>query len=163
MIRVQLTRQRLCEGSIDDLGVLLTAAFGLNASWHSEARCKDWNGPDELIPTPWQFDPGQKVKIGPKQWLRGSEMIDLALMSCYACPVQSDCATWAVKARARAGTFAMKIIDLKFLESLDEDVALALIEEAAAAGVPLQRAIPAYRMAAEESKAAKLVTAGIAS
>jgi len=151
----QLTRLKLCDGDIEELGVLITAAYEHDRTWASRGKCRGWNAEDELTPTPWQFDPKQRVTIvdgGRKVTLRGSELIELALMSCHSCPVQYACATYAVRARMLAGTWSMKIIDLTWLAKQDDFEALiALAEEE---GVPLQQWIPRLRALADAADAA---------
>lgn len=151
----QLTRLKLCDGDIEELGVLITAAYDQDRTWVSRGKCRGWNADDELTPTPWQFDPKQRVTIHDGRRdvvLRGQEMVELALMSCHSCPVQYACATYAVRARMLAGTWAMKIIDLTWLAK-QEDFEF-IIEMAEAEGVPLQHWIPQLRAIDESADAA---------
>ncbi len=123
--------------SIDDLGKLIRAAYGLDTSWRRAAACRRWE-PDEVTPEleawrRWDYE-------GPSIWqvdndqimngIRGAKLIEIALMVCHACPAQYDCATWAVKAKVQAGTYGMKIPALLWLQTQDEP--LDLIEMARA-------------------------------
>lgn len=137
--------------TFESLGVLLTAAYDCDTEWQSEARCS----PERYertagIPSPWQFNPEQEVEVdrgdGTLVVLKGTEMIELGLMSCFACPAQYDCARYAMCAKMRAGTWGMKIGDLVWLQR-KKTPAKTLIDYAEAEAIPLQRAIPLARVA----------------
>lgn len=130
----------------------MAAAYGLDRTWTTKARCREWNADDELTPTPWQFDPGQRVILDDGQELRGPEMIELGLMSCFSCPAQYECAHYAVDGRVNAGTWAMKIVDLTWLGRQPDSA--AIIELARAVGAPLQRVVPMLRSIDECEKLA---------
>lgn len=159
--RVVGERSSAITNDLDDLGVLVSAAYGLDTSWMSAARCRSWDGePDDDepyplgIPTPWQFDYEQVVvtRIGKKEVvLEGKEMIKVALMHCYGCPAQYVCARYGVEARCRAGTYGMRISDLRWLQSQPD--ALELIAIADDLDIPMQRYVAEMRKirAAEES------------
>lgn len=130
-----------CDGDIDDLGVLITRAYGLDRSWAADGRCSTWRS-DDLIPSPWQFDPKQVVRLerpdGTIDELRGAEMQKMALMTCHACPAQYDCAAYALEAGMLAGTWAMKAVDLAWLRKLDRPAALRIIGRARRTKVAVQ-------------------------
>ena len=118
-----LTRHRTPEGELE-LGDLITAAIGLDRSWVRNALCLEWT--IDRKPTPWQVDKTQTI-----DGVRGAEMIKMALMACSACPSQYACARYAVVGQMRAGTWAMGIANLTWLQKkCDTDVALALLDEA---------------------------------
>lgn len=148
----QLARPRNTSGSIDALGTLLTAAYECPDEWMGEARCSaERYHFDAGIPTPWQFDPDQQVTVdrgdGQPTVLHGEEMIELGLMSCFGCPVQYECARYAICGKMRAGTFAMRIRDLRWLQR--SGMADTLIDYAEAEQLPLQRVICNAREADE--------------
>ena len=73
--------------SIDDLGKLIRAAYGLDTSWRRAAACRRWE-PDEVTPEleawrRWDYE-------GPSIWqvdndqimngIRGAKLIEIALM-----------------------------------------------------------------------------------
>lgn len=125
------------------MGVLITAAFGLSREWAERAACRTWRS-DADVPSPWQFDPDQVVYLeredGTKATLFGREMRQLALLSCRGCPVQYECATYAVDAKMVAGTWAMKIADLRWLQR-QGDRAADIIAAAQLEGRPVQVAV----------------------
>lgn len=143
---------------IGDLGVLVSAAHGLDTSWMPDGRCKGWDGRDEddapwplSAPTPWQFDHEQRVtvrigRVGAEREVEvtGEKMIALALMLCFSCPVQWACAEYGVKARVRAGTYGMRISDMRWLQDQKER-ALELVAIADDLDVPVQRFVPEMR------------------
>ncbi len=47
-------RGKSTDGSIDELGVLITASYGLPNEWRDDASCRGWHE----APTPWHFSPG---------------------------------------------------------------------------------------------------------
>lgn len=143
--------------TFESLGVLITAAYDCDTEWQEEARCSAERYEfTPGVPSPWQFDPDQRVDVdrgdGKMMTLKGEEMIELALMSCFACPAQYDCARYAICAKVRAGTYAMKISDLIWLRG-KKIPAEALIDYAEAEKIPLQRAIPLARVAIEAKRA----------
>lgn len=104
-----MTRHRTPDGELD-LGDLITAAIGLDRSWVDNAACLAWTHDNK--PTPWQVDKSQIV-----DGVRGSEMIKMALMVCASCKAQHDCAQYAVEGMMRAGTWAMGITNLTWLQA----------------------------------------------
>jgi hypothetical protein len=109
-----VTRHRTPEGELD-LGDLITAAFGLDRSWADRAPCRAWIGDEDPKPTPWQVSKLQTIG-----GIRGSELIKMALMVCHTCVVQYDCARYAVEGKMQAGTWAMGITNLKWLQEQDD-------------------------------------------
>ena len=97
-------RGKSTDGSIDELGVLITASYGLPNEWRDDASCRGWHE----APTPWHFSPGTPSL----RRIRSDEQVAFALIICQGCPVQYACAAWAVEGRMRAGTWAMAEADL---------------------------------------------------
>lgn len=143
-----MTRARSTDGDLDVLGVLITAAFGLDREWVDDARCLRYENPLPDGPTPWQFDPKQRWRIvngGKQTVIHGEEMVRVALSFCWGCPVQWECASYAVRGRMIAGTWAMTEKDLGWLAKRDD--AQEIIDESRMAGVPLQVRVPQLRAA----------------
>ena len=134
-----MTRAVGTQGGLDDLGVLITAAWGLDREWLSDAACVDYEKPSQLSPSPWQFD--RKQRFGD---VTGVEMIKLALLHCFGCKAQYDCGTYAVGGSMRAGTWGMDIIDLRWLQTQDDR--FDLLELARSLGEPTQRLIREARL-----------------
>lgn len=145
-----MARPRSASGSIDDLGNLITAAFGLDRDWSEKASChpKRYVKASTTIPSPWQFDPHQKVTFtnadGVKTTIRGRQMIAAALLVCHSCPVQYECATYAVEGKVLAGTWGLGVFDLDWLRK--QPNWREIIAEARRLRQPLQKAIPARRV-----------------
>lgn len=167
--RVVGERSSAITDNIEDLGVLVSAAHGLDTSWMSAGRCTSWDGEPEdsepyplHLPTPWQFDFEQVVmaKIGDETVeLRGAEMIKVALSHCFGCPAQYACAEYGLRARVRAGTYAMKISDMRWMQGQED--ALEMVAIADDLDVPLQRYVAEMRSirAAEAREAARAAEA----
>lgn len=136
--------------SIDDLGVLIRAAYGLDRSWRREAACRRWE-PDETTPEleawrRWDYEGPSIWQVGHQQrvnGVKGEKLIEMALLVCHGCPAQYDCATWAVEAMAAGGTYAMPLPALLWLQKQDEP--LDLIEMARAGRIPVQEVVAGAR------------------
>jgi hypothetical protein len=126
-----MARPKNTDRDIDDLGVLITAAFGLDTSWMQDGSCYDWGSKRPGQTTPWQAAPGRRYN-----GLSGNELVKYALMICRNCPAQYDCATFAVEAKMIAGTWSMPITPLRWLQGIDD--ALDLIEMARELQAPMQ-------------------------
>ena len=119
------------DGGVDDLGVLLTAAIGLDREWMEKGSCYKWGATRPGHPTPWQVSPGQNYN-----GLSGYEMVRYAEIVCYACPAQYDCLAFAIEGKMIAGTWAVRAKTLHWLQTQDD--ALDLVEMARANKVPVQ-------------------------
>lgn len=140
----QLTRHQTADGELF-LGELIHAADGLDRSWVESSPCRLWAG--SLRPTPWQVHKDQRFvehRDGKKVVMRGDEMIKMALMICATCPVQYDCAAYAVQGLMQAGTWAMGIANLRWMQD-NATEPLALIEEARDLSAPVDEFVTALR------------------
>ncbi len=128
--------------SIDDLGVLIRAGYGLDRSWRRDAACRRWE-PDDVSPEleawrKWDYEGPSIWQVGHQQkanGVAGWKLIEMALMVCRGCPAQYDCASWAVKALAAGGTYGMSLPALLWLQKQDEP--LELIAMARAGKLPV--------------------------
>lgn len=116
-----------------ELGRLVTATHDLDTTWTERASCLRWNQ-GRLQPSPWQVIHTQVV-----DGVRGSALIELALMYCYSCPAQYDCARYAVDGEISAGTWAMGIVELEWLQTQPQ--ARRIISGAEQHGTPVQVAV----------------------
>ena len=137
----QLGHPNAADGDIDDLGVLITTAFGLDRAWAKKGVCYKYQRA-EVGPTPWQMDPGTGA----------DRIIEMALIACSGCRAQFDCATYAVQARVQAGTWAMPIDVLRWLHK--EPDRFELIESARTLGDPIARTLTAVMEAREAAPVA---------
>lgn len=126
-----MAKPRNTDGNIDDLGVLITASFGLDKTWMERGTCYNWGSQRPGQPTPWQVSPGQNIN-----GISGSEMVKYARMICFSCPAQYDCLAFAIEGKMLAGTWGVGAKVLHWLQSQDD--ALDLVEMARAAGEPVQ-------------------------
>lgn len=124
------------DGDIDDLGVLITAAFGVERAWAKRGVCFQY-ARAEFGPTPWQYDPGPAT----------NHIIDMALIACAGCAAQYDCARYAMEIRAQAGTWAMPVNVLWWAQKQEDR--LDMVAEAEAAGEPVARALEAAMLEAK--------------
>lgn len=137
-----------------DLGVLLRAAHGLDRAWWDQARCNQWEPPDDsdpllgpwrdrryVGPSIWQVDTLQTIRWEGHPPIKGAKLIDLAVLVCSACPAQWDCITYAVKGQMQAGTWGTTPKNLAWLLSIGTTAALEVIEDARAGEVPVHDAV----------------------
>lgn len=119
------------DGSIEDLGVLLTAAYGLDTDWMARGTCYGWGSSKPGHPTPWQVAPGKRYDDIP-----GSELVKYALILCSGCLAQYDCATYAIKGMMIAGTWSLPITQLRWLQGQQDG--LDMVEMARESKLPVQ-------------------------
>lgn len=131
-----MTRLKSTDGTLEDLGVLITAAHGLDTTWMGRGSCHGWGTQRPYQPTPWQVAPNQTVILSDGTVLKGSEMVKYAAMVCYACPAQWDCVTFAVVGKMIAGTWGVRAKTLCWLQSQDD--ALDLVAMAREGQIPVQ-------------------------
>lgn len=139
----------------EEFGVFIAAAVGLDKTWMPKGKCQQWRYEDGLDdhptlrfrPTPWHVGSSSKVQVGAGH-ISGRELSAVALLICHSCPVQWDCARYAIRGRIQAGTWAMKISYLRDLQlewqRAGVDV-FAIIDDAQVQGVPVQVAIERHR------------------
>lgn len=119
------------DGAIEDLGVLITASYDLDTTWMKRGSCYNWGSKREGHPTPWQVAPGKRY-----HGVSGSELVKYALLICNTCPAQYDCAKYAVKGMMIAGTWAVPVTQLRWLQG--REGSLDLIDMAQINEVPVQ-------------------------
>lgn len=122
------------DGSIDDLGILITAMYGLDQSWMKRGSCFEWGKSKPRQPTPWQVVPGRLYNGIP-----GGELVQFAALMCRSCPAQWDCARFAVEGKMMAGTWSMPITELRWMQK--QEGATDLIEDARKGNKPVQVAV----------------------
>lgn len=122
-------------GTLDDFGTLIRAAFGLDRSWTERAACRDYPiGQRTDGKTPWHVDWGDRLN-----GVSGREIVKTALIICHGCAAQYDCARYAVEGLCCAGTWAMPLSSLEWLQRQPD--ALGMIDKAERQGVPVQIAV----------------------
>lgn len=125
--------------SMDDCPSYVKAGYGLSRTWVLDALCRDMGGEHRMA---WVVSPEQRVNIG-ESVIKGEKLIDAALGVCFGCPVQYECATYAVRSMADAGTWGMRIDDLRWLRRQPD--AVPIIEVCEEVHEPVQRGVQRLR------------------
>jgi hypothetical protein len=139
--------------SLDDawdlLPVSMAVAVGVSRDWAQQANCT----------VEGVHHPGAIFTIEPNEELLGIEgktWIQVALMSCFGCPVQWECTAFALRTWQNWGTWGLHIQDLRWLKKQGADAYTALIDTARDHAVPVQVAVAnAKSRQVRERKAAK--------
>jgi hypothetical protein len=103
--------RRTTDGSVDDLPRYVRAGFGLDLSWKKNAKCKTQTG---LTGKAWTTTAAETITVGDEK-LPGRKLIQMAVMVCRTCPVQWECARYAIKSEAEIGTWGTEIAKIKML------------------------------------------------
>lgn len=140
-----MPKPRNTDGAIEDLGVLLTAAYGLDTEWMERGTCYGWGSNRPGTTTPWQATSGKRYGE-----FSGGELVKYALIVCSGCPAQYDCTSYAIKGMMVAGTWGVSISQLRWLQGQDDG--LDLVEIARELDAPVQSVV-ADVFAARTSKA----------
>lgn len=119
-------------------------------SWKDHALCTGHIKEGSPFRQAWITDPSTKHRLG-DQTVLGSTLIDVALTFCAMCPVQWDCATWAVQVRERCGTWAMPYERLEQMQANPER-AIVIIDRARITGTPVQIAVRNTRRRPQPSR-----------
>ncbi len=129
------------------LSPLIRAAMGLDRSWSSDGSCR--HHPEGVLPTGATWWHGETASVGarlqPKLKLK-AEMAAAALLVCQGCPVQYECATYAVEGSMQAGIWGVSSQNREWLQRLNPTLAVALIDEARTKAVPVEVHIRAARL-----------------
>lgn len=121
----------------------MTRSHGLDSTWKTEARCAGKsNNPNSPWYDAWFIEPKGKRNLG-GAIVRGTELIKVALDICMHCPVQWDCATYALDSNEPQGTWGMAFEDLRWVKK--QKNAREIIDTARELGVAVQVAVPAVR------------------
>lgn len=113
--------------------------------WDDGAACRGWLKDNPGRPTPWNVASNDPPVGG----IPAHKLVDYALLVCSSCPAQYGCARHAVTIGERAGTWAMRIRELLWLQHQDD--AEEIIATAERLGDPVRvhvRAARAERQAA---------------
>jgi hypothetical protein len=112
-------------------------------SWKDHALCTGHIKEGSPFRKAWITDAGTKHQLG-DQTVVGSTLIEVALTFCAMCPVQWDCAVWAINVREPCGTWAMPYEDLERCKA-DPEGALTRIARARVTGTSVQVAMRGVR------------------
>lgn len=114
----------------------------IDFSWWDRALCRGWLGRNPNQGTPWTMASND----APLDGIPAHRIVDYALLVCSACPAQYSCATHAVENEERAGTWAMRVKTLLWLQKRPDWRDILLHAELEA--MPVQVAVRARRRAA---------------
>jgi hypothetical protein len=94
----------------------VTRAHDRDTSWHQDANCRGKsNNPESPWYNAWFTEPKTRHKFG-DIWVMGEQLIQVALDLCMHCPVQWQCASWALAVDEPQGTWGMRFEDLHWLK-----------------------------------------------
>lgn len=126
------------DGGTDHLPRHMRCAQGQNLDWKSGAKCRNAAGVPMMA---WHVDrKDSKTKLMGRP---ATAWIALALAICETCPVQWDCARFALAVGEKWHTWGMDVDDLRWLSTQREaDRVVSMAEEH---GVPVQVAVRRYR------------------
>jgi hypothetical protein len=120
-------------------------AFDEDRSWAEEARCTDSNGKLRFA---WTVLANESIELGDSTY-DGSSLIALALEYCRVCPVQWECAAFAIHTSPKPeqlwGTWGADMVDLRWLKRQGPIVADAVLAEASCSQTPVQVAVHSAR------------------
>jgi hypothetical protein len=127
--------QRSLDSGTGVLPVHMRKAQGIDRSWVEDARCrKNTDGVPGFAWTVVKTDRGPLLQGRPAEaW------ITMAVSICKACPVQYDCARFAVQVDERYGTWSMDIRDLSWLKGRDNWN--AIVDAAESTSTPIATAV----------------------
>ena len=138
-----MPRRRSLDDQWDAWPKHIASAVGAPRDWMKQAKCRALQG--RIARRPWTAHRIDVVRVG--RWTyRGEELIAYALLVCQSCPVQWECARFAMTTWENWGTWAMGISDARWLH--DQPDHSALIDKAQDDGVPVQVAVSSARQAA---------------
>lgn len=116
----------------------VTRSHNVDASWTEDAKCKGLSGAtDSPWYNAWFIEPSGKQRIG-DAIVRGEELIKVALDICMHCPVQWQCARWALEVEEPQGTWGLPFDDLRWLRRQFGDQAAGVIDRAEGLDDPVQ-------------------------
>ena len=120
----------------------IRAALGLNREWAVQGYCRHADGGRDIA---WRVTPAERVTIGKTKYV-GAELIAYAEATCELCPVQWECARFALRSEASVGTWGMSFDDLEWL-SKNVDDPVGFIDAADTEDIPVQEAVCIVRRA----------------
>jgi hypothetical protein len=136
-------RPKSLDDSFDNLPKYIASAMAVDRSWSKDARCRT---AQRDVRGPWVVGANEIVRVG-RSTYKGSELIELALMVCAACPVQYDCIRFALDTDSKWGTWSCTEKDQAWLKKHDKQ--RLVVARAEYDGVPVQVAVKEAREASD--------------
>jgi hypothetical protein len=117
----------------------VSRAHNYDDSWKNHALCTGHIKEGSPFRKAWITDAITMHPIG-ETVVSGKTLIDVALTFCAMCPVQWDCAIWAIEVRERCGTWGMPYERLEQAQK-DPDTWISRINAARVSGTSVQVAV----------------------
>jgi hypothetical protein len=115
----------------------IRAAIGQDREWVVHGYCRHADGGRDIA---WRCTPAERVTIKDGTRFIGAELIAFAEATCELCPVQWECARFAVRIEASVGTWGMSHEDLDWVKKEISDP-VAFINLADEDDLPVQVAV----------------------
>jgi hypothetical protein len=120
----------------------IRAALGVDRDWVVHGYCRHADGGRDVA---WRCSPAERITIGKTKYI-GAELIAYAEATCELCPVQWECARYALKTEANHGTWGAAQESLEWLRKHCSDPA-GLIDVADHEDITVAEAILIARQA----------------
>lgn len=117
------------------LGRAVLAVRGLDQSWMPKGSCRNYPAgrqPDGS--TLWHADMTDK-RYPTRAERDHNALATVALMICRNCPVQYECADFAVRSEACAGTYGVRLSNLRWLQ---EGMNRSVLDRGRTSGLPVE-------------------------
>jgi hypothetical protein len=132
---------RSTDGDLDDLPLYIRRGFGKDRSWVDRAKCRN----NENLPGfAWTIEVRDSRMMGkPPKRVTARALHRLALKECLLCPVQWECAKYAIDTDAVVGVWGARLEDLRWLACHSEwrDILVLAKEHAVPVQTIAQRSI----------------------
>jgi Transcription factor WhiB len=126
------------DDDLDTFPLHVRLAFDVDLTWQAEGKCRNYDGELRVA---WSILPKEEITFGSSTYL-GAHLIAIALEYCRVCPVQYDCARYAVQTAPSHtyiwGTWGASMNDLRWLK---RQGSTAIVDDAETHGVPVQVAL----------------------
>ena len=129
-------------GTDEDWPAYVLRARGRDRSWMSQGSCSPENRSWSVGKMTWMVPRGETRVVDGVKYV-GDEQERIALKICGTCPMQWQCARWAVEVQEASGTWAMPLNSLRWM--LKQDDALLIVDNARVNEIPVARAVEVVR------------------
>jgi hypothetical protein len=103
---------RSTDAGIDELPLYIRRAFGVSREWMARSLCRDRRS--GVVAKAWTIEETESLDIGGSVHA-GRKLVQMALEVCARCPVQWECTEYAIETDACAGTWGVRLSDVRFL------------------------------------------------
>jgi len=125
-----------------------TCAQGQDDSWKQQALCLGKsNNPNSPFYEAWYTDPWRVHTLHDGTKISGATLTEVALQFCAMCPVQWDCATWAINVEEPYCVWGASHEDIEWLQRKRSTRAAGDIERARREGTAVQVMVRKLKLA----------------